>query len=119
MTGRRDDTESSEPGPSDRTASDLAREILPSSGTMIGICATFVGLAKILDAGTRPTHADELAAVLAVVFLASTLLSYIAIRIARTRAAFARRCERGADALFLIGLVSLVGLALLFAFDNV
>lgn len=119
MAERRDETKTAEPGPSDRTASDLAREILPSSGTMIGICATFVGLAKLLDAGARPTHADELAAVLAVVFLASTLLSYVAIRIARTRQSLARKCERGADALFLIGLVSLVGLALLFAFDNV
>lgn len=119
MDEGRDEATTATSGPSDHTAAELAREILPSSGTMIGICATFVGLAKLLDTNARPTDADEFAALLAVVFLASTLLSYVAIRVARTRQQLARRCERLADALFLIGLVSLVGLALLFAFDNV
>lgn len=65
-----------------RTRGDsLASHILPVSGTMIGVCATLIGLAKIAAAKHGSSHVDDYAAVVAVTFLASALASYLSIRL--------------------------------------
>jgi len=46
-----------------RTRSDsLASHILPVSGTMIGVCATPIGLVKLAESKHGSSHADEYAA---------------------------------------------------------
>jgi hypothetical protein len=59
-----------------RTRSEsLASNILPFSGTMIGVCVTLIGLVKLADARYGSSHVDEYAAMAAVTFLASALTS--------------------------------------------
>jgi hypothetical protein len=97
--------------------SDLARHILPSSGTMIGICATMIGLVKLLEGRNGPSYADECGAVIALVFVFSAVLSYLAIRMA-ARAQLSRVLERFADLSFLLGLASIAGVVALWTFEK-
>lgn len=102
----------------DRAGPDLARNILPSSGTMIGICTTLVGLVKIAEGRLGPSRADEFGGLVGIVFLFSAILSYLAIRTTR-RLRMSRRFERAADMLFMIGLICIVAVAVLFAFERI
>ncbi|MGA0531409.1 hypothetical protein [Hansschlegelia sp. KR7-227] len=111
--------ESSPPPRAESGETGLARYILPSSGTMIGICTTLVGLVKFLESQSGPSHVDEYGSLIAVCFLSSAVLSYLAIRMASARPRVSRRCERVADVFFLVGLVSVVGIGVLFAFEAV
>src|SRR3981081_1937305 len=88
-----------------RTKSDsLASHILPVSGTMIGVCATLIGLVKLAEAKHGSSHVDEYAAMAAVRFLASALTSYLSIRYSnRTKLSF--RIEPCAASIFLCGLI--------------
>ena len=97
------------------SGNDLARHILPTSGTMIGVCITLIGLVKLFEDKNRPTQTDEFGAIVAVVFLGSAFLSYLSMR-AGDRGS-SHRYERYADMLFLVGLASIVLLAGLFAFE--
>lgn len=99
-----------------RAASDLARHILPSSGTMIGICTTLIGLVKIVEARIGPSRVDELAAIIAIVFMFSAVLSYLSIRVAMHEQV-SRKCEQLADLVFIVGLVSIAIVAGFFAFE--
>ena len=100
-----------------RTRSDsLASHILPVSGTMIGVCATLIGLAKIAQAKHGTSHVDEFAAIAAVTFLASALTSYLSIRFAE-QSRRSVRLERLADLIFLCGLVGITLVATLFAYE--
>jgi hypothetical protein len=94
----------------------LASNILPVSGTMIGVCATLIGLVKLAEAKHGTSHVDEYAAMAAVTFLASALTSYLSIRYSnRTKLSF--RIERMADMIFLAGLVGITLVATLFAYE--
>jgi hypothetical protein len=95
------------------SGNDLARHILPTSGTMIGVCITLIGLVKLFEDKNRPTRTDEFGAIIAVVFLGSAFLSYLSMRTSGP----SHRYERYADMLFLVGLASIVLLAGLFAFE--
>ena len=100
-----------------RTRSDsLASHILPVSGTMIGVCATLIGLAKIALAKHGTSHVDEFAAIAAVTFLASALASYLSVRFAE-QSGRSIRLERLADLIFLCGLVGITLVATLFAYE--
>ena len=94
----------------------LASHILPVSGTMIGVCATLIGLAKIAQAKHSTSHVDEFAALAAVTFLASALASYLSIRFAE-QSGRSIRLERLADLIFLCGLVGITLVATLFAYE--
>ncbi|MFC7052866.1 hypothetical protein ACFQI3_09230 [Hansschlegelia quercus] len=104
---------------SNRTGQRLASYILPASGTMIGICTTLVGLVKIVESRSGPSVVDEYGAAIAVAFLFSALFSYLSIRLSEGAPTLGRRCERVADFAFLLGLVCLVGLIGLFAFEAI
>jgi hypothetical protein len=94
----------------------LAPQILPNASTMIGICVTAIGLVKIIEGRIGPSHVDEYAALTAVLFLASAILSYASLRLdpdSRT----GKRLERLADILFMTGLVALTVISLLFAYE--
>jgi len=107
------------PTPPEKVEAELARHILPSSGTMIGICTTLVGLVKLLEGRTGPSHVDEYGAMIGVAFLGSAIFSYLAIRLSHRTPHISRGLERSADALFLLGLLTLVLLVGLFAFETV
>ena len=100
-----------------RTRNDsLATHILPVSGTMIGVCATLIGLVKLAEAKHGSSHVDEYAAVAAVTFLASALASYLSIRWS-DRTKLSIWIEQVADVIFLCGLVGITLVATLFAYE--
>jgi hypothetical protein len=100
-----------------RTRQDnLASHILPVSGTMIGVCATLIGLVKLAEARHGSSHVDEYAAITAVTFLTSALTSYLSIRWSdRTRLSVL--IEQIADMIFLGGLIGITLVATLFAYE--
>ena len=93
---------------------DLSRHILPTAATMVGVCITVVGIVRLVEtSATIATVIDNVVAVDAVVFLASALCSYAALRgVDETR-----RLERLADALLLFGLVALVAAGVMLAWE--
>jgi hypothetical protein len=100
-----------------RTKSEcLASHILPVSGTMIGVCATLIGLVKLAEAKHGSSHVDEYAAMAAVTFLASALTSYLSIRYS-DRVKLSLQIERIADVIFLGGLIGITLVATLFAYE--
>jgi hypothetical protein len=103
--------------PPAKPRADLARNILLASCTMIGMCATLVGLVKFVDPNKSfDTVLDECAAVIGIIFLCSAVLSYLAIRTA-DRPRVSRYVERGADVLFVVGLVGIAAAILFLAFE--
>ena len=94
----------------------LSSHILPVSGTMIGVCTTLIGLAKLATLRHGTSHVDEYAALVAVTFLASAMTSYLSIRWS-DRAQLSIRIERLADAIFRCGLVSITLVAPLIAYE--
>jgi hypothetical protein len=100
-----------------RTRNDsLASHILPVSGTMIGVCATLIGLVKLAEARHGSSHVDEYAAIVAVTFLTSALTSYLSIRWS-DRTKLSVLVEQIADMIFLCGLVGITMVATLFAYE--
>jgi hypothetical protein len=102
----------------ERRNPELARQILPSSGTMIAMCTTMVGLVKVAEGRLGATYVDVYAAMLGAAFLTSAVLAYVAIRSARY-ATLSARCERAADALFIASLAASVFVVALFAFEAI
>lgn len=94
----------------------LAKHILPTSGTLIGVCITLIGLVKILETRVGGSRVDEYAALTSVVFLASAIFSYISMR-HPDRPKLSERCESSADQCFLIGLIAIAAIAVLFAYE--
>ena len=94
----------------------LSRRILPSAGTLLGVCITLIGLVKIIEPKIGPSRVDEYAALTALVFLASAIASYISIRHA-ANGRLSRRCEAIADQCFMAGLVAITLIALCFAYE--
>jgi hypothetical protein len=94
----------------------LASHILPVSSTMIGVCATLIGLVKVAEVKSGPSHVDEYAAVVGIVFLVSALSSYLSIRYSH-RPPLSIRIEQFADAVFLCGLLGITLVATLFAYE--
>jgi hypothetical protein len=96
----------------------LAQQILPTSGTMIGICTTFIGLVKIVEARIGASRVDEYAACASMFFLASAVTSYLSIRYSH-RSKISKSLETVADQSFLIGLLAISSIALLFAYEAI
>jgi hypothetical protein len=94
----------------------LASHILPVSGTMIGVCATLIGLVKLAEEKHGSSHVDEFAAIAAVTFLASALTSYLSIRWSG-RTNLSAWVEQIADVIFLCGLIGITLVATLFAYE--
>ena len=94
---------------------DLSIHILPTAATMVGVCLTAIGLVKLVERQQGPSSVDEFLAIDSVLFCLSVVLSYGAIRWAGKRRA--PRYERIADYLFTIGMVCMVVICVLFAFD--
>ena len=99
-----------------REARGLSTHILPTSGTMIGVSATLIGLVKIAEVRIGPSHVDEYAALTTLLFLISAITSYMSMRYSARRR-LSLRCELIADQTFLIGLVSIAAIAIFFAYE--
>ncbi|MFE1601310.1 hypothetical protein [Methylobacterium sp. ID0610] len=96
----------------------LSQHILPSAATMIGVCTTLIGLVKIIEERIGPSHVDEYAALTALLFLGSSMASYLSMRWSGEERLSAR-LEGAADICFLIGLPSLSVISVLFAYEAV
>jgi hypothetical protein len=94
----------------------LSKHILPSSGTMIGVCATLIGLVKLAEVHIGPSRVDEYTALASMLFLASAIASYMSIRHVDRRET-SERCEAIADRCFLAGLIGLAVITLFFAYE--
>ena len=94
----------------------LSRIILPTSCTMIGVCATIIGLVKIVEGRGGPRHVDEYTALVLLLFLGSAMASYLSIRHAKRRR-FSVRLEILADIAFLTGLFAIAVIGLFFAYE--
>jgi multisubunit Na+/H+ antiporter MnhF subunit len=90
-----------------------SRHILPTSATMIGVCMTVIGLVKLIETRTGPSHIDEIFAVDALKFLASCFASYLSIRSQRHSSRF----ESIADGIFMIAMALMTFAGTGFAFE--
>jgi multisubunit Na+/H+ antiporter MnhF subunit len=95
-------------------AENLARHILPTSATMVGVCMTVISIIKLLHLGRAGTWIDKLLALDSLIFLASAMFSYISLR-KESMALF----ESYADTSFMLGLTGMASCAFLLAFELV
>jgi hypothetical protein len=95
----------------------LSSHILPTSGTMIGVCATLIGLVKIAEAHIGPSRVDEYASLVSIPFLISALTSYMSMRYEEKSRRFSARCELIADQTFLLGLIGVTVISVFFAYE--
>ena len=85
---------------------DISQHILPTSATMVGVCVTVIGIVRLIEVNLAiATVIDDVAAVAAVLFLLSTMLSYAGLRTPHDTP----RLERCADLVFL-GALSLLAM---------
>lgn len=90
---------------------ELCSRIFSASAGMVGVCLTLIGLIRVtISIRKADTMADDLLALNALVFLASCLISYWALR-AQTRRRM-EALERAADLIFMSALAFLVGIGL-------
>ncbi len=80
---------------------------------MVGVCMTVISLLQLVPRNSISSWADGLLALNSLDFLASAMLSYWAIR----HKDDAVSMERWADRLFMIGLVGMVFVSFLVAFE--
>ena len=90
----------------------LSNYILPVSSTMVGVCMTVISLLQLAPKDAIFDWADELVAVNSLIFLASAMLSYWALRHDDLP-----KAERYADRLFLIGMSVMVFVSFSVAFE--
>lgn len=92
----------------------MSNHILPTSSNLLGLCfviLNFIKLSKI----SNETIIDEISAVAIVLFLASSLLSYVSIRSEKAGELY----ERIAEIIFLGGLLLLAGVSVAVVFETV
>lgn len=83
---------------------DICVHIFTASAAMVGVCLTVIGILRVvISLRKEDLLGDDLLAVNAMLYLASCLLSYWALR-TRNRGRN-HRLERMADAIFLVSLV--------------
>jgi uncharacterized membrane protein len=86
---------------------DLCIHIFTVSAAMVGVCLTVIGIIRVvISIRKADTLADDLLAADAVLFLASCLSSYVALRTRSTRRLNA--LERFADVTFIVALLVMV-----------
>ena len=94
---------------------DISVHIFTVSAAMVGVCLTVIGLIRVVVAIHKiDTLVDDLLGVDAVLFLASCLLSYWALRTRRSRRML--RMERAADTIFILALILMVAVCLFVVF---
>jgi len=86
--------------------------ILSTSSTMLGVCMTVLSLNKLGDDPLPYWFIDKLVALAALMFLASSLCSFISLRSEDESMGL----ERRAEVIFIGGLALLAGAAVILAF---
>jgi hypothetical protein len=89
----------------------LSAHILPTSATMIGVCMTVMSLSHLSSSTEFRWIIHKLLAGDTMIFLASALLSFCAMR----QYAIISNAERKADVVFVFGLVVMVVIVFLIA----
>ena len=101
-----------------RLEEDISVHIFTASAAMVGVCLTVIGLFrisnKLRDIGSI---GDELLAIDAMVFLASCILSYLALRVRKQQRRY--HLERLADGIFFTGLCLMAVICALIAYELV
>ncbi|HQN65267.1 MAG TPA: hypothetical protein PK372_08410 [Rugosibacter sp.] len=92
---------------------DLSKHILPVSATMVGVCMTVITIMQLVPKNTISYWADEMIAIDSLLFLASTMLSYWSVRHKDDLV----QIEKLADRCFFLGMVLMVGVNFLVAFE--
>jgi len=83
---------------------DICVHIFTASAAMVGVCLTVIGILRVvISLRKEDLVGDDLLAVNAMLYLASCLLAYWALRTRSVRRN--HRLERVADAIFLVALV--------------
>jgi uncharacterized membrane protein YidH (DUF202 family) len=91
----------------------VANHILPTAATMAGVCITVISIIKLTELSHEiSTLIDDALAFDSVLFLASSLLSYLSLRSTR----MGERLEHSADILFLVGMLLMVVCAFLLVY---
>jgi len=91
----------------------ISNHILPTSSNLLGLCFVILSFMKVTKMGLE-TIIDELVATAIFLFLAASVLSYVAIR---TTSNTSDRYEKIADGIFLAGLGLLTITALIVVFE--
>jgi len=97
----------------DKKENILSNHILPVSATMIGVCMTVISVIQVAPKQGASSWADNLLAVDSLFFLASMMLSYWSIRHKNQII----NAELYADRFFIIGMVIMVAVSFLVAFE--
>jgi hypothetical protein len=87
----------------------LSGHILPNAATMAGVCVTVISIIKGMQIGYPGLIIDKVLALDSIIFLASAVCSYFAMRLAAAnRADQSLRLENLADSSFMFGLLLMV-----------
>ena len=97
----------------DKKGSVLSSQILPVSATMIGDCMTVISVIQLAPKKGISSWADDLLAIDSLFFLASMMLSYWSIRHKDQLV----KAELYADRFFIFGMVVMVSVGFLIAFE--
>jgi hypothetical protein len=92
---------------------DISRHILPVSSTMVGVCMTVITVMQLVPKNSISSWADDFLAIDSLFFLGSTVLSYWSLRTERD----AFKAEIIADRLFIAGMIVMVLICFLVAFE--
>lgn len=92
---------------------DLSKHILPVSATMVGVCMTVITILQLAPKNNVSAWADNLIALDSLFFLISTILSYWSIRHEENLI----KIEKLADRCFMAGMLFMVGINFLVAFE--
>ena len=92
---------------------DRPQHIFNASSNLLGICFLILTSLKLLSVGSR-TIIDEITMVAIILFMSSTLLSFLSIRNKKGKS---EKLESAADIVFIGGLMLLFVTALLYSFN--
>ena len=99
-----------------RNPNNLIGHILPTSGAMLGVCMTVISIVKLTQANRGIAYwVDDLLALDALIFLASSIFSYLSIRSNSKKVYF----EDIADKFFMLALICMGAAVLLLTYEIV
>ena len=99
-----------------RNQNNLSGHILPTSGAMLGVCMTVISIVKLTQTNRGIAYCvDDLLALDALIFLASSIFSYLSIRSNSKKVYF----EDIADKFFMLALLCMGAAVLLLTYEIV
>ena len=99
-----------------RSPNNLSGHILPTSGAMLGVCMTVISIVKLTQSNRGVAYwVDDFLALDALIFLTSSILSYLSIRSNSKRIYF----EDIADKVFMLALLCMGAAVILLTYEIV